>query len=313
MRRDVLARLEETPWSRYAAADSGPLVRAIAAREGVPPDCVVVANGSNALFLSLFTALGGPDRAFALTPPTFGLYAPWARSTGGATRQFPLAEEDLAFPGEDLTRAAVEDPRLVFLICSPNNPTGSVLTRSDLGAILSAGALAVVDEAYGEFAPEASARDLLASWSNLILVKTFSKALALAGARVGYLLADPALAAEIRKVVPPYCVNLFAQSAALATLARPDLVLSRVGAILAERERLRGAVTAAGGARVGPSRANFLYLRPDRPAEELLSALLARGVLVRRVAGTKRAALRVTVGTPLENDQFLEAWKGVAR
>ena len=314
LRRETLERLQSTPWSRYAAAGSDELVRAIAARENVPPEAVVVANGSNALFLSFFTAVGGAGRIFALTPPTFGLYAPWARATGGTVRDFPLAGDDLAFPEADLVREAARDPGLVLILCTPNNPTGSLLSRGGLEAILATGALAVVDEAYGEFISEASARELLNSTRNLILVKTFSKALALAGARVGYLVADPELAAEIRKVVPPYCVNLFARCAALAALSRPDLVRSRVEAILLERERVRRGVEAAGGARIGPSRANFLYLRPDRPAEELLAALLARGVLVRRVAGTagtERTALRVTVGTPPENDRFLEAWKGV--
>ena len=144
-----------------------------------------------------------------------------------------------------------------------------------------------------------------------MIARTLSKAAALAGVRVGYMLGDPGLLSQIEKVVPPFSVNLLARAAAMEALANPAAFRGRIAGIVAERHRMARTLAATPGARLSDSRANFLYLRPERPAAEVFAALLARGILVRRVAGTGEAALRVTVGRPAENDRFLEAWKEV--
>jgi histidinol-phosphate aminotransferase len=135
--------------------------------------------------------------------------------------------------------------------------------------------------------------------------------MALAGVRVGYMLGDAALLREIEKVVPPFSVNLFARAAAMAALSDGEEIRRRVGAIVAERRRMMAALAGHPGGRLSDSHANFLYIRPERPAEQLFDALLARGILVRKLAGTRGLALRVTVGKPGENDRFLEAWREV--
>jgi histidinol-phosphate aminotransferase len=269
-----------------------------------------VGDGSNALFLSFFLAAAYPGRRFALCPPTFGLYAPWIRAAGCAVVEFPLAEESLAPPLEEMLTAARSDPDLAFVLCSPNNPTGTLFPRPGLVSLLETGALAAVDEAYVEFSG-GSVRDLLPRFPNLILSRTLSKAAALAGVRVGYMLGAPELLSGIEKVVPPFNLNLFARAAALAALSDGARTRARVRAIVAERERLRGELALLPGARLSDSRANFLYLRPERPAGELFEGLRERGILVRRVAGTRAEALRVTVGRPEENDRFLAAWREV--
>jgi histidinol-phosphate aminotransferase len=312
MRREVLRRLDAESWSRYADPFAADLRSSLALREGLPPEAVLVGNGSNSLFLSLFLALFGPGRRCVLCPPTFGLYAPWVQAVGGEVVSLPLAEEDLSPPVEEMVEAARKDPALVVLLCSPNNPTGTLFPEDGLRALLQTDALVVLDEAYVEFSGR-SARAWLDERSNLVILRTLSKAAALAGARVGYLLADPVLVAEISKVYPPYAVNLFARAAALATLARPDLLAERAAAIVAERDRVFPALSSAGGALVARSFANFHYLRPEKPAAELAEAIRARGVAVRRVAGVRGEALRVTVGRPEENDHFLEIWKEVTR
>jgi len=312
MRREVLGRLEEQSWSRYADPWALELRSSLARREGLSPEGVLVGNGSNSLFLSLFLALFGPGRRCALCPPTFGLYAPWVRAAGGEVVSFLLSEEDLSPPVDAMIEAARKDRSLVVLLCSPNNPTGTLFPEDGLRALLETEALVVLDEAYVEFS-RTSAGAWLGERSNLVILRTLSKAAALAGARVGYLLADPALIAEVSKVYPPYAVNLFARAAALATLARPELLAERAAAIVAERDRVLPALSSAGGARVARSFTNFHYLRPEKPAAELAEAIRARGVAVRRVAGTRGEALRVTVGRTEENDRFLEIWKEVAR
>ncbi len=312
VKRSVLAQLSAASWSRYPDPYGAELKAAFAAREGLSPASVILGDGSNTLFLSFFLAAAYPGRRFALCPPTFGLYAPWIRAAGSEVAAFPLAEESLAPPVEEMASAARSDPELAFVLCSPNNPTGTLFPRDGLVSLLETGALTVVDEAYVEFSG-GSARELLPRFPNLILSRTLSKAAALAGVRVGYMLGEPGLLSGIEKVVPPFNLNLFARAAALASLSDGPGTRARVESIVAERERLKGELAGLPGARLSDSRANFLYLRPERPAGELFEALRERGILVRRVAGTRAEALRVTVGRPQENDRFLAAWKEVIR
>ena len=308
----VLASLAAARWSRYPDPYAGELKAALAARESLPAESVIVGNGSNSLLLSFFLAGASPGRRIGLCPPTFGLYASWARAAGYAIENFPLAEEDLAPQLEPMLLAARRDPGFAFVICSPNNPTGTLFPTDGLVALLETGILVLLDEAYVEFSG-GGARGLLSRFGNLLISRTLSKAAALAGVRVGYMLGDPALLGEIEKVVPPFSVNLFARAAALAALAETGALRERVGAVVAERRRLARALAEMPGARLAESHANFLYLRPVRPAGELFQALADRGILVRRVGGTREGALRVTVGRPEENDRFLEAWREVTR
>jgi histidinol-phosphate aminotransferase len=309
LRETVLASLAVARWSRYPDPYGSELKSTLAAREGLKRESVIVGDGSNSLLLSFFVAAAAPGRRFGLCPPTFGLYAAWARAAGSGVVTFPLTEDDLAPPVERMLEAA-GDPALAFVLCSPNNPTGTLFPRDGLIALLESGAPVLLDEAYAEFSGT-SASDLLAAFPNLLLSRTFSKAAAMAGVRVGYMLGHPAVVAEIEKVVPPFSVNLFARAAAAAALKDGSAARRRVAAIVGERRRLEGVLRGSPGARLSESHANFLYLRPERPAAEIFEALLARGILVRRVAGTLAGALRVTVGRPEENDRFLEAWKEV--
>lgn len=310
LRQRVLSELAAARWSRYPDPHAAALKNAIARRECLSPGSVIVANGSNALFFSLFVAIASPGRRVALCPPTFGLYDPWIRGAGGEPRPFPLAERDLSPPLEEMLSAAADDPDLAFVVCSPNNPTGTLFPREGLVALAGSGALVIVDEAYAEFSGS-TARDLLPRFRNLVLVRTMSKAMALAGARIGYMLGSAEVLAEVEKLLPPYSVNLFARAAAEASLADEDGIRERVRAIVAERERMARALEGLAGARISASAANFLYLRPERPAAELFEQLRRRGILVRRVAGTGAEALRVTVGRPAENDRFVQVWKEV--
>lgn len=324
MRESVLARLASARWSRYPDPHAMELKEAIARREGMAAEHVIVGNGSNSLYLSFFLAAVSPGRRIGLCPPTFGLYAPWAGAAGAGVERFPLGEEDLAPPIERMVREARRDPNLAFVICSPNNPTGTIFPGEGLTAVLDTGNLVVVDEAYVEFSegheraggaspsPTARRRELLERFPNLLLTRTLSKAAALAGVRVGYMLGEPTLLRDIEKVVPPFSVNLFARAAALEALSNETPARERAAAIVRERDRMHRSLAQNPGARLSESRANFHYLRPDRPAPEIFDALLARGILVRRVAGVRdAAALRVTVGRPEENDRFLEAWREV--
>jgi histidinol-phosphate aminotransferase len=197
----------------------------------------------------------------------------------------------------------------VTVICSPNNPTGSVLDRAGLKRILeNARGLVIVDEAYHEFSGE-SAKDLLDAHSNLIVLRTFSKAMSMAALRFGYLMADPALAREIYKAKLPYNVNVLTLAAAELVLEQRSVMDEPIARIVAERERVMGELKKRSGVECFDSRANFILFRTGRPAREVFDAMRAVGVLARDVSGYPmlERCLRVSIGLPQENDRFLHA------
>ncbi len=277
----------------------------------VSPEQVWAGNGSNEVLLHLLQAFGGPGRTALGFTPAYSMH-PIITTTTGTTwvdglRGVPGAG---AFDLDVATAVAqVERPRpdVVFL-CSPNNPTGTALGL-DVGAAVhdaAAGALVVVDEAYAEFARPGtpSALTLLAGRPRLVVTRTMSKAFALAGGRLGYLAADPALVDALRLVRMPYHLSTTTQAVALAALAHADLMLETVGVVKDQRDRIVEALTGMGLEPV-PSDANFVLFGHLADAHATWQALLDRGVLVRDVGIPHY--LRVTAGTPEETTAFLDA------
>jgi len=198
----------------------------------------------------------------------------------------------------------------VTIVCSPNNPTGTSLPPTDVERLCRDGdGLVVVDEAYHEFSG-ASVVPLLARHPNLIVLRTFSKAMALAGLRVGYLLASPELVREVNKARLPYNLNFFSQLAALAALEEKETLAAGVGALVAERARLLARLAEMPGVRALPSDANFFLLELEAAdPRAVFDSMARRGVLVRDVTSYPQLerCLRVSVGSPQENDAFLHA------
>ena len=279
---------------------------------GVMPEQVWAANGSNEVMLQLLQAFGGPGRTALSFAPTYSMYPEYARDTHTAwvTGQ---REDDF---GIDLDRAealVAEVRPSVVLLPSPNNPTGTALPREAVVRLAEAvgeGGLLVVDEAYGEFrrAGTPSALELLPQHRNLVVTRTMSKAFALAGARLGYLAAHPAVCDAIRVVRLPYHLSAVTQAVALAALRHASELLARVDDLRTERDAtvdwLRGQ-----GLTVADSDANFALFGtfPDRHA--VWQGLLDRGVLVREVGPD--GWLRVSIGTPDEMAAFRDALTGV--
>jgi histidinol-phosphate aminotransferase len=218
------------------------------------------------------------------------------------TPSFALDEPEL------LARAARCTPRL-SVFASPNNPTGNLFDRGVMERYLRAApGIVVIDEAYHDFAG-ASVVDLLPGNRNLVILQTLSK-IGLAALRLGILLADAKVVAELNKVRLPYNVGSFSQIAAQTVLENPVFLEGQIRAILEERARVAAALATLPGITVFPSDANFLLLRTDRPSRAVFEALRQRGVLVRDLGGTPGllfGCLRVTVGVRAENDAFLEA------
>src|SRR6266511_4067671 len=293
---------------RYPDREATALRTALAARAGHPVEGSWAANGSNELLQQLLMAYAGPGRSALVVEPSYAMHGLIARATGTRLQAVTHPREQPVAPEAAAALVAEAHADLTFW-CSPNNPTGEAATPELLAAVCEAApGLVVADEAYGEFGA-AHAAALLGRFPNLVVTRTFSKAFRMAGLRLGYLLADPAVVEGLRLVRLPYHLSTLTQAVGLRALARAAELTDHIAAIRHERERLAAALAGLPGVRVLPSDANFLCFSPPGPPRQVWAALLDRGVLVRDVSGypTLDRYLRVTVGTPAEDDAFLQA------
>ena len=298
-------------WNRYPDRQAVELRARIAARHGVAPDQVFAANGSNEVLQCLLLAYGGPGRRAATFEPSYALHSHLARITGTAVVEGERREDFTLDVDGAAALIASARPSVTFL-CSPNNPSGTVAARaavaSLLDAVRSVNGLLCVDEAYAEFSPH-SALDFVDDETPLAVTRTYSKTWAMAGARLGYLVGPAWLVAELEKVALPYHLDALKQAVGLAALDYVDEMQARVDAIVAERNRLTAHLSELPVA-VWPSGANFVLIRPLHcDGSVVWQQLVDRSVLVRNCASWPRldGCLRVTVGTPQEDDKFLEA------
>lgn len=303
--------------NRYPDPQPQALLDALATLYGVRSNQVLVGRGSDEAIDLLVRAFcrAGQD-AIAIQPPTFGMYAVSARIQGAAVVEVPLSPS-FTLDVDALLAALRPAVKLVF-VCTPNNPTGQQVTQAEmvrLAQALSGRALLVVDEAYIEFSDAASVAGLINRYDNLAVLRTLSKAWALAGARIGSLLANEEVIALLRRIMPPYplprpCVDL-----ALEALSERGQAIARghVEIVRQERQRMRAALAVLPGVRqVLPSQANFLAVRFD-DAAAAYQRLLGAGIVVRDVRRYPQLgdALRITIGTPEENDRVLTALQDV--
>jgi len=261
----------------------------------------------------LLLAYGGPGRCAAIFEPTYAMHATIARMTGTAVATGERAQ-DFTLPLDEVRRVLAEASPSITFLCSPNNPTGRGEPKDVVEEVLDlAPGLVVVDEAYAQFASW-SALGMVGDDVPLVVTRTYSKTWSMAGARLGYLLGPaPVVAALWEKAALPYHVDAVKQAAGRLALHFTDEMEDRVALLVAERERIAAALAELPLA-TWPSEANFLLFRPTvRPGAEVWQALVERSVLVRDCSSWPRLAgcLRVTVGTPDENDAFLTALDAV--
>lgn len=304
-------RLRDVAYHRYPDRSARALRVALGELLGQPPERLFCANGSNEVLQTLLLTYAGAGRRALVFEPTYALHAHIARITG-TTVVVGARRDDFHV---DATAAADEiaavRPAVVFL-CSPNNPTGTVepapTVTTVLDAVRAAGGLLVVDEAYGEFASW-SAAELVADDVPLVVVRTYSKVWSLAAQRLGFAIAPRAVVVELEKVVLPYHLSVATQLAGQLALDHRGPMLDRVAALVRERERIERALDHLAGVTPFPSGANFVLFRVEGDADAVWHVLVSRGVLVRSFARWPgvEGCLRVTVGTPEENDAFLAA------
>ncbi len=273
---------------------------------GLSAENIWAANGSNEVIQHVLQAFGGPGRSVLGFPPTYSMYPLLASGTGTA---WITAARDAAFAisTETAIRAVTENkPDLIFF-CSPNNPTGTPVSLETIAAAYDeTDGIVFVDEAYAEFAPEGtpSALTLLPGRPRLVVSRTMSKAFAFAGARVGYLAADPAVVDALRLVRLPYHLSALTQAAAEGALAHTSTMLAMVDDIRTQRDRLERELATMGFTPY-PSEANFVLFGNVDDPHSVFEKLLAQGIIIRDVGIPNH--LRVTAGTEAETTEFLDA------
>nr|WP_206322702.1 histidinol-phosphate transaminase [Streptomyces sp. HNM0575] len=275
---------------------------------------VWAANGSNEVIQQLLQTFGGPGRTAVGFEPSYSMHSLISRGTGTGWLSGPR-REDFTIDTEAAVRAIAEHrPEIVF-VCSPNNPTGTAVERDTVLALYEAAqaagpSMVIVDEAYGEFSHRPSLLPLIEGRPNLVVSRTMSKAFGAAGLRLGYLAADPAVVDAVQLVRLPYHLSAVTQATALAALEHTDTLLGYVERLKEERDRLVRELSAL-GLEVTESDANFVQFGRFDDAQATWRALLEHGVLVRDNGVPGR--LRVSAGTPEENDAFLDAVRAVTK
>lgn len=308
--RDIIESLARAilTINRYPDREFSQLRDSLAAYlgHGMTRDNIWAANGSNEILQQIMQAFGGPGRSILGFPPTYSMHSIIASGTG---TRWISAERDADFEISPRTAVAAIRERQpdIVIFCSPNNPTGTPLSLETIEAAYDAtDKIVIVDEAYAEFAPvgAASALTLLPGRPRLIVSRTMSKAFAFAGARLGYLAADPSVADALRLVRLPYHLSSLTQAAAVAALDHSAEMLAMVDDIAVQRDRIVERLTEL-GYHAWPTWSNFVLFGGVENPVEVFETLLEQGIIIRNLGIPGH--LRVSAGTQAETTAFLDA------
>lgn len=298
-------------FNRYPDPLAVQIKEIVAEKFGLPPAQIFVGNGSDEaidLLLRVFAAPGVDE--IITTPPTYGMYEVSANINDVAVKRI-LLTADFELDADKILENVEENTKLIFL-CSPNNPTGNSLKRAAVVKVLeNFRGIVVVDEAYVHFSKHPSFISEIEKYPNLVVLQTFSKAWGLAGLRVGLAFASKEIIELINKVKPPYNLSQIAQQTLLDALENSDQVDLVVAEIIEQRELLAGSLGELNFVeQVFPSDANFLLVKM-RGANQIYTHLIERGIVVRNRSNVELCenCLRITVGTPAENQTLIEALK----
>ncbi|HWB41476.1 MAG TPA: histidinol-phosphate transaminase [Gemmatimonadales bacterium] len=314
LKRAVLDRAAAAAWQRYPEFVPARLVERLAEHYGWVPDGVVVGNGSNELIQATLSVVLAEGDAVVAPAPTFSLYRLLTGVLGGRFVPVPLGPR-FEFELDRIVETAVRERARVVVLNSPNNPTGSALPEGAVERLLAeTGALIVCDEAYQDFGGP-TAIPLLRRSSRLVVLRTFSKAMGMAGLRFGLGLAHPEVARELSKGKLPYNVNLVTLAAADVALDHAAFFAGRTRSVAATRDRLVPRMARLTGIEVYPTAANFVLIRcRARPASEVFRRLYdEHGILVRDVSNSAELAecLRITIGTEDDMEAVLAALEAI--
>jgi histidinol-phosphate aminotransferase len=309
LKKALLDSFLDVEFNRYPSEQPTGLIRALESKLGLPPGSVLVGNGSNELTYTLGMCFIHPGDPVVLPRPMFALFESMVNLYGG--RVIGISPKaDLQFDVDALLSAIDEHRPPLVILTSPNNPTGLAMDFADIERVVkSASGFVVVDEAYHEFHSSKSALSLIDQHPNVIVLRTMSKAFGLAGLRLGYMIAQPALITEIMKSRLPFMIDRLSEHVALRLLDQSSMVDDQIQTMLENTASLTKELQSRKDLTVLPSQTNFILFKADREPGKFLHDLADQGTLVRNMAGYPelKGYLRVTSGTANENKAFLKA------
>jgi len=308
VRKEVAEAVSRTPINRYPDPSAKALKKAVTNMWGIEPDQMVIGNGSDELIQMLVIAFGGP---VLIPSPTFAMYELTARALGQDVVTLPLKNDFSLDADKLISKAKQSKARIIFLAC-PNNPTGNRYPDEVVMKIVeSCNAAVVIDEAYFSFSGRTLIRRMK-DHPNMIILRTLSK-IGLAGLRIGVLAAAPAVVAELNKIRLPYNINVLSQTMAAVAMERWDFLYQQIQLLVSERQKLYHALTQVPGLTAYPSETNFILFRTEKDASGIHAKLKQAGILIKNLnkLGPLQNCLRVTVGTPVENLEFVHALRKI--
>jgi len=307
VKRQAAEFLVERPWNRYPNFIPDGLKAKLARHVGIGAENIIVGNGSNEMLLVLMLSFSTKAKSVIICSPTFTVYRLLCDGMGARAVNVSLTD-DLQYDITAIKKASADNPGAALIICSPNNPIGNTISRDDLQDILNVHTgICILDQAYVEFGGF-NAMEILPDYPNLIIARTFSKAMAGAGLRLGYMIGAAELIAEINKIKLPYNINFFTEYAASLILDNAETVRDSVRTIVEERDKLYQYLKSLPFDNVYPSAANFILLRTSKK-QNLFDSLKSDGILVRDVSSYPllENCLRISVGTKEENVKLRES------
>jgi histidinol-phosphate aminotransferase len=310
VQREIAKAVNSASINRYPDPSVKELKKAIAGLWGMKPANMILGNGSDELIQAILLAFGGPT---LIPVPTFAMYDITSRALSQAVVTVPLDKNFDLDAGLLLRKAKESKAKVIFLAC-PNNPTGNRFSDTAVRKILDkADAAVVLDEAYFSFSGKSYLR-LLSKYPNMIVLRTLSK-IGFAGLRIGVLAASPPVIAELNKIRLPYNINTLSQVAAVAALKHRNIIERQISLLISERENLYNALAQMRSVTAYPSETNFILFRIAANATRVYLKLKQAGILIKNLnkPGPLKNCLRVTVGTPEENQEFLRTFKAILK
>jgi histidinol-phosphate aminotransferase len=307
LKEEIISEFVKEPWNRYPDILPYKGMKAYAEFLGVSPDSVMMSNGSNEMLYTIFLACLGPGRTVLIPAPSFSLYEKIALLLQSRIVTVPMLP-GLEFDTDAILRVARDEHVDFIVLSTPNNPTSKSLSFDEIRLITeSSDAIVLVDEAYIEFSRQRSILELINRQPNLIVLRTMSKALALAGIRIGFAIANPLLMAELAKPKIPFASGRLAEITLTHVLANYSLVNDAVSYILHERDHIYNELLSISGVEPFLSDTNFLIIRIN-DAGSVFKSLQSEGILVRNVSGypLMENCLRFNVGLVDENKRLIE-------
>ena len=316
---EILRKAENLEYSRYPNANSVKLSETVSSFWGLTRDNIVIGNGSDELIDYLIKAFSEKGRRVITTAPSFAMYKIYSIVNGSNFVQIPLSQSNFSLNEDKILEEAKKENSSIVFIAYPNAPTGNYFAEDKIIKIIEeSGCLVVVDEAYYEFGKKTFV-PLISQYDNLVILRTFSKAYCIASLRMGYLLSNPEIINEVRKVKSPFNVNSFSQLAAQVVFENKEVLKDNIEKIIIEREKLTDRINELSPFKTYPSQTNFVLVEVGSKGDTDLvyNNLLKQGILVQTVSdpifSTPRYFLRITVGNEEENGILLDGLKNCQR